>query len=55
MLGATGMSDISLLAHQSLVFADPPSEATVRRALAGLDTAMLARIAKARAKVRARV
>jgi hypothetical protein len=49
------MSDISLLAHQSLVFADPPSETTVRRALAGLDTGMLARIAKARAKVRARV
>ena len=55
VLGATSMSDISLLAHQSLVFADPPSEATVRRALAGLDTAMLGRIGKARAKVRARV
>jgi hypothetical protein len=55
VLGATSMSDISLLAHQSLVFADPPSEATVRRALAGLDTSMLGRIAKARAKVRARV
>ena len=35
VLGATSMSDISLLAHQRLVFADPPSEATVRRALAG--------------------
>jgi hypothetical protein len=55
VLGATSMSDISLLAHQALVFADPPSEATVRRALAGLDTAMLGRIGKARAKVRARV
>jgi hypothetical protein len=55
VLGATSMSDISLLAHQALVFADPPSEATVRRALAGLDTAMLGRIAKARAKVRTRV
>jgi hypothetical protein len=49
------MSDISLLANQALVFADPPSEATVRRALAGLVTAMLGRIGKARAKVRARV
>jgi hypothetical protein len=33
-------------ASKPLVFADPPSEATVRRALAGLDTAMLGRIAK---------
>jgi len=55
VLGATSMSDISLLAHQSLVFAGPPSEATVRRALAGLDMAMLGRIGKARAEVRARV
>jgi hypothetical protein len=55
VLGARSMSDISLLAHQSLVFADPPSEATVRRALAGLDPVLLGRIAKARAKVRARV
>ena len=55
VLGATSMSDIGLLAHQALVFADPPSEATVRRALAGLDETALRRIAKARAKVRARV
>jgi hypothetical protein len=55
VLGATSMTDISLLAHQSLVFADPPSETTVRRMLAGLDTATLGRIAKARAKVRAQV
>lgn len=55
VLGATGMSDIGLLAHQARVFADPPSEATVRRALAGLDESALRRIAKARAKVRARV
>lgn len=55
VLGATSMSDISLLAHQAVVFADPPSEATVRRALAGLDPVLLGRIAKARAKVRARV
>jgi hypothetical protein len=49
------MSDIGLLAHQALVFTDPPSEATVRRALAGLDETALRRIGKARAKVRARV
>jgi hypothetical protein len=55
VLGATSMSDIGLLAHQALVFADPPSEATVRRALAGLDPALLGRIGKARAKARARV
>lgn len=55
VLGATSMSDIGLLAHQALVFAEPPSEATVRRALAGLDDATLRRIGKARAKVRARV
>jgi hypothetical protein len=55
VLGATSMSDISLLAHQILVFGDPPSDSTVRRSLAGLDTAGLRRIAKARAKVRARV
>jgi hypothetical protein len=55
VLGATSMSDIGLLAHQALVFADPPSEATVRRALAELDDTALRRIAKARARVRARV
>ncbi|WP_430792084.1 transposase, partial [Actinoplanes sp. G11-F43] len=55
VLGATSMSDIGMLAHQGLLFGDPPSEATVRRALAGLDTAAMKRIGKARAKVRARV
>ncbi len=55
VLGATGMSDIGLLNHQGLVFGEPPSEATVRRALAGLDESALKRIGKARAKVRARV
>jgi hypothetical protein len=49
------MSDIRLLTHQALVFADPPSEATVRRALTGLDESALRRVGKARAKVRARV
>ena len=55
VLGATSMSDIGLLAHQALVFADPPSESTVRRALDELDQTALRRIAKARARVRARV
>nr|WP_269440768.1 transposase [Micromonospora tarapacensis] len=55
VLGATSMSDIRLLARQVLVFADPPSEATVRRTLTGLDETTLGQIAKARAKVRARV
>ena len=55
VLGATSMSDIGLLAHQALVFTDPPSEATVRRTLAGLDETGLRRVGKARAQVRARV
>ncbi len=55
MLGATSMSDIALLTHQALVFADPPSVATVRRALDELDETALRRIGKARARVRARV
>lgn len=55
VLGATSMSDIGLLAHQALVFADPPSESTVRRALDELDETALRRIGKARAQVRARV
>ena len=55
VLGATSMSDIAVLAHQGLVFGDPPSEPTVRRALAGLDATALKRIGKARAKVRAHV
>ncbi|WP_229706651.1 IS1380 family transposase [Micromonospora sonchi] len=55
VLGATSMSDIALLAHQSVVFGDRPSESTVRRALAGLDETALKRIGTARAKVRAHV
>jgi hypothetical protein len=55
VLGASSMSDINLLAHQVGVFGDPPSACTVRRALDGLDEPALARIGKARAKVRRRV
>jgi hypothetical protein len=57
VLGATSMRQITLLAHQALVFGDPPSDSTVRRTLEpiGADPALLVRIAKARAKVRAHV
>jgi hypothetical protein len=54
-LGATSMSDIALLAHLAPVLGDAPSGPTVRRTLdlAGLP-AMLDKIARARAKARAR-
>jgi hypothetical protein len=55
VLGATSMADIGLLAHQAPVFGDPPSDCTVRRCLAGLDTVTFGKIAKARAKARRRV
>lgn len=54
-LGATSMSDIALLAHQGTLFGAPPSQATVRRTLRPFDAVLLARIAKARARVRAHV
>ena len=54
-LGATAMADIAVLDHQAAVFGTAPSDATVRRALAELDAKAFARIAKARAKVRAHV
>jgi hypothetical protein len=55
-LGATGMSDIAVLAHLAPVLGDSPSGPTVRRALdlAG-GAAMLDRIARARARARAHV
>jgi hypothetical protein len=54
-LGATSMSDIALLAHLAPVLGDAPSGPTVRRTLdlTGLP-AMLDKIARARAKARAR-
>jgi len=55
-LGATGMSDIAVLAHLVPVLGDAPSGPTVRRALDLAGTpAMLDRIARARAKARAHV
>ncbi len=55
-LGATSMSDIAVLAHLAPVLGTAPSGPTVRRALdlAG-GTAMLDRIARARARARAHV
>jgi len=55
-LGATSMSDIAVLAHLAPVLGAAPSGPTVRRSLdlAG-GTAMLERIARARAKARAHV
>ena len=55
-LGATSMSDIAVLAHLAPVLGDAPSGPTVRRALdlAG-GTAMLDRVARARARARAHV
>jgi hypothetical protein len=55
VLGATSMSDIALLDHQRLVFGPPPSDTTVRRTLELADEVTLRKVAKARAKVRARV
>jgi hypothetical protein len=53
-LGATSMSDIAMLAHLAPVLGAAPSGPTVRRALDLAGTpAMLDRIARARAKVRA--
>jgi hypothetical protein len=55
-LGATSMSDIAVLAHLAPVLGAAPSGPTVRRALDLAGTpAMLDRIARARAKARARV
>jgi hypothetical protein len=55
VLGAKGMSDIVLLAHQGQVFGDPPSDSTVHRTLAALDDTLLRRIAAVRAQIRAHV
>jgi hypothetical protein len=54
-LGATSVSDIALLAHQSALFGAPASDSTVRRTLQPFDAVLLERIAKARARVRAHV
>lgn len=51
--GARSMLEAERLqAHQAALFGAAPSDSTTRRALAGLDEAKLARIAKVRARVR---
>ena len=54
-LGATSMSDIAVLAHQAAVFGPGPGDTTVRRTLELADEKTLARVAKARARVRRHV
>jgi hypothetical protein len=54
-LGATGMSDVALLAHQEPVFGAAPSDTTVRRTLELADPCTLDKAARARARVRAHV
>ena len=54
-LGATSMTDITLLAHQEQVFGAAPSDTTVRRTLELADPRTLDKIARVRAKVRAHV
>src|SRR5260370_9971279 len=55
MLGATSMSDITVLAHQEPVFGAAPSDTTVRRTLELAGPATPDKIARARAAVRAHV
>ncbi|MFJ2034117.1 transposase [Streptosporangium sp. NPDC087985] len=56
MCGARSVLEAERLqAHHAALFGVAPSDSTTRRALTGLDEAMLARIAKARARVRRRV
>jgi len=54
-LGATSMSDISVLVQLAPVLGAASSGSTVRRALGLADTRTLARIAQARARIRAHV
>ena len=54
-LGATSMTDITLLAHHGPVLGPEPSDTTVRRTLELADPATLDKIARARAAVRAHI
>ncbi len=54
-LGATSMSDIALLAQHAPVLGAEPSDTTVRRTLELADPRTLDKVARARARVRARV
>ena len=55
VLGATSMTDITLLAHHAPVLGAEPSDTTVRRTLELADPRTLDKIAWARAAVRAHV
>lgn len=55
VLGATSMSDITVLAHHAPVLGSEPSDTTVRRTLELADPATLDKVARARARVRAHV
>ena len=55
MLGATSMNDITLLAHHAPVLGAEPSDTTVRRTLELADPRTLDKIARVRARVRARL
>lgn len=54
-LGGRCLADIEVLGHQAKVFGAPPSDSTVRRALAMADDRTLRKVAKARAAARRRV
>ena len=49
-LGATSMSDITVLAHHAPVLGAEPSDTTVRRTLELADPATLDKIARVRAR-----
>ena len=55
VLGATSMTDITLLAHHAPVLGAEPSDTTVRRTLELADPRTLDKIARVRARVRAHV
>jgi hypothetical protein len=54
-LGATSMTDITVLSHHAPVLGPEPSDTTVRRTLELADPRTLDKIARARARVRAHV
>ena len=54
-LGATSMTDITLLAHHALVLGPEPGDTTARRTLELADPRTLDKIARVRARVRAHV
>ena len=54
-VGGRFLADIELLGHHAKVFGVPPSDSTVRRALAMADDRTLRKVAKARAAARRRI